>query len=276
MTKTKSEKDRDLLESLPNELFEEIFSYLNGVYVIYAFSSLNSRIERLLFNRHYPFLGFKSKSKYQFDLSVRYSNFQQCKSLKPCNDQCNYGQTEYFFQNYSLSSRFSSLEYFSIISRHYLNGSYLSNELFNLSNLVSLTLKSFCGDSISELNLANLRKLVFSSCTNTKWLTVLPRLEIIDYTIINCSKCEENLLWQINLKKIKIVFSHDDDIPLIQQSLINSSELQSLEIYQEGRGLIAPNGSQWEELIQQSFPLLQTFQFYFQFQSFLYPSGHNY
>ncbi len=38
-----------LLEHLPNETFIEIFSYLNGVDAIFAFSNLNNRFQCLLY-----------------------------------------------------------------------------------------------------------------------------------------------------------------------------------------------------------------------------------
>ncbi|CAF1293921.1 unnamed protein product [Adineta steineri] len=55
-----------LLEHLPNELLAEIFSYLNGIDAIFAFSQLNQRFQYLL-NENCFFFDFKSISKFQFD-----------------------------------------------------------------------------------------------------------------------------------------------------------------------------------------------------------------
>jgi hypothetical protein len=168
----KTKTRRNLLEYLPNELFEEIFSYLNGVHVVYAFSQLNSRFQRLLFNFNYQFLSFHQKNKHQFDLVFRICDTKQCKSLKLLNDEYTYGQIDYFFQNYSLVQHFSSLELFSITNSKSLNESLLLTQLPFLSNLISLTLKSICGEKMSEFDLPNLKKLVFASCTNTNWIRV--------------------------------------------------------------------------------------------------------
>ncbi len=48
-----------LLEHLPNEIFISIFSYLNDVDSIFAFSNLNNRFQCLLFE-YCQFFDFKS------------------------------------------------------------------------------------------------------------------------------------------------------------------------------------------------------------------------
>jgi hypothetical protein len=167
-----------LLEYFPNELFNGIFSYLNGIDGIYAFSYLNYRFQCLLFNYHYQSFDFTSINKHKFDIVFQFFDAQQCKSFNLSNDDYTYGQIDYFFQNYSLIQLFSQLESLSIVSLKSLNESLLLSQLPFLSNLVSLTLKPICGEKMSEFNLPNLKKFVFGSCTNTNWIRV--RLSIRD------------------------------------------------------------------------------------------------
>ncbi len=48
--KRQKQNSLTLLEHLPNELFAQIFSYLNGVDAVFAFSQLNYRFQCLLFD----------------------------------------------------------------------------------------------------------------------------------------------------------------------------------------------------------------------------------
>ncbi|CAF1293938.1 unnamed protein product [Adineta steineri] len=143
------------------------------------------------------------------------------------------------------------------------------SQLSFLSNLVSLTIKSICGQTMSQFNLPNLKKLVFSSCKNINWIQNFSQLDSIEYTIIYCSWHVVNeLKWPLKLKHFRVIFNCDVDSNLIRQSLVQLSSLSYLEIYQDEKGSLAPDGQLWENLIQSSFPLLKIFKFYFQFDSY--------
>ena len=89
------------LEDLPNELFAQIFSYLNGVDDLFAFSHLNNRFQCLLIE-NCQFFDFKWISKLKFDLVFQYDNTKQWKSLRICDDKHTPDHVEYFCQFYSL------------------------------------------------------------------------------------------------------------------------------------------------------------------------------
>lgn len=90
-----------LLEYLPNELFAQIFSYLNGVDAVFAFSQLNDRFQCLIL-KYCPFFDFKSISKIEFDRVFQHDDTKQCKSLRISNDDHRPDHLEYFCQFYSL------------------------------------------------------------------------------------------------------------------------------------------------------------------------------
>jgi hypothetical protein len=99
----------------------------------------------------------------------------------------------------------------------------------------------------------------------------LLQLESLEYTINNSCFCQTDLIWPLTLKQLKIIFIKDEDILLVQRSLVHLSQLITLEIYQKERGRSLPNGRIWEQLIRLSIPLLQNFKFYFQFEYLPYP-----
>ena len=57
------------LESLPNEIFHDVFEYLNGSDLLHAFYGLNYRINCLLYQEYRAFrFDFRSISKRRFDM----------------------------------------------------------------------------------------------------------------------------------------------------------------------------------------------------------------
>jgi len=160
-----------VLEQLPNELFIEIFSYLTGVDIVYSFSQLNTRLKQLILNYCHTF-DFKSVNKTKFDLVIRQHNPQHWRSLRLSNDDETPGQIEYFSRLYPLDQHVFQLESISFINVKANNDNIFLSQLQSFVNLVSLTIKSVCGNYLSPINLPFLKHLVVTSCMNGDWIMV--------------------------------------------------------------------------------------------------------
>jgi hypothetical protein len=167
-----------LFQSIPNEIFIEIFSYITSVDAAIAFSNLNSRFQSLFVEFCRAF-NFSSISKKNFDIIFQYQNTNRWHSLKLSDDEYTPGQVKYFFENHSLTDKFSQLQSLSIIKIKGDKPYSLLSQLPSLSNLVSLEVKPLCGNNIPEFELPNLKKLIFSSCPNTRWLKVSNQVKLI-------------------------------------------------------------------------------------------------
>ena len=114
------------------------------------------------------------------DISLRSNLFQNCmillkdqwKSLKLSDDNYTPGQVTYFFEKYSFINQFSELQNLSLIGLEHRRSDPIFTQLPSLVNLVSLEIKSVCEANIPEIDLPNLKKLKFSSCSSTNWLAV--------------------------------------------------------------------------------------------------------
>ncbi len=163
-----------LFEYLPNELIVEIFSYLNGVDAVFAFSQLNYCFQCLLLKYCRKF-DFKSIRKRKLNYVLQHCDTKQWKSLRFSNDNNTPEQIEYFFRCYFHTKTFPQLESLSLL------GMKIDNMLIHLAslrNLVSLTIKSVCGQKMSTVNLPQLKKLVVQSCRNTDWLKVILNMKL--------------------------------------------------------------------------------------------------
>jgi hypothetical protein len=103
-----------LFEYLPNEIFAEILSYLNGVDTVFAFSQLHHRFQCLLFEYCRSF-DFQSISKSQFDLVSQFHNTKRWKSLRISDDKHTPDFVEYFCQFCSLINDFPQLGSLAIL-----------------------------------------------------------------------------------------------------------------------------------------------------------------
>jgi hypothetical protein len=138
---------------------------------------------------------FKSISKAKFDLVLQQHDRLRWKSLQLSNDDDTPGQIEYFIENYPLIKHFSQLQSLSILKLkssdrlkilidHFISLAIstskppytyeiLVDQLRSLTNLQSLTIESICGTAMTNLNFPKLKRLVLSSCRNTKWIMVI-------------------------------------------------------------------------------------------------------
>ncbi len=99
---------------------------------------------------------------------------------KLSDDEHTPGQVKYFFENHSLTGKFSQLQSLSIIKIKGDKPYSLLSQLPSLPNLVSLEIEPLCGKNIPEFELPNLKKLIFSSCPNTSWLKVSNQVKLIE------------------------------------------------------------------------------------------------
>ncbi|CAF1534581.1 unnamed protein product, partial [Adineta steineri] len=255
-----------IIEDLPNELFVGIFSYLNGVDTVFAFLSLNNRFQKLL-RKYCKIFDFKSSSKLQFDTIFDQYSTKRWKSLQLSNDDQTSGQIEYCFQRYPLSVYFTQLESLSLLKMK-INNLPILSELSFLTNLTSLKIGFICGEIISMYDLSDLKqlkRLVITSCFNTRWTNKFSQLDTLEYVIMHCCLNPLVLTWPSKLKHLKIVLESAEHNDLLPQSISSLSELSNLEIYQKEQGYTVPNGQQWEQIISLSCPLLKNFKFVFQF-----------
>jgi hypothetical protein len=161
-----------LFEYLPNEIFVEIFSYLNGVDIVFAFSKVNHRFQCLVFEYCQSF-DFQSISKSQFNLVSQYYNTKQWKSLRISDDKHTPDFVEYFCQVYSLNNDFPRLQSLAIVDLNFKQNYMIFSQLPLLTNLVSLTIESVCGEKLSPFDLPNLKRLVLTSCADIRWIKVI-------------------------------------------------------------------------------------------------------
>ena len=168
-----------LLETLPNELFIEILSYLTTIDAVIAFSNLNYRFQCLVSDYCQSF-DFTSISKTKFDLIFQYHNTNRWYSLKLSDDTNTPGQVKYFFEKYFHIDSFSQLQSLSIVKIKHFNQYPLLSQLPFLTKFVSLKIESIFGNNMPDFDLPQLKKLIFSSCANTNWLKVKKKTNIIE------------------------------------------------------------------------------------------------
>lgn len=161
-----------LFENLLNEIFIEIFSYLNEVDVLLGFTQLNYRFQCLI-QRYCQTFDFKSIVKSEFDFIFQNFSTENWKSLQLSDEKCfTSGQIEYFFRFFAQHKRFSQLKSLSILGKKQNNMFEILFKLSPFANLILLTIKPVCGRRISNVELPQLNSLVISSCGNIDWLEV--------------------------------------------------------------------------------------------------------
>lgn len=95
----------------------------------------------------------------------------------------------------------------------------------------------------------------------------MSKLETIEYTVEKCRMLPKQLVltWPRTLKHLKIIYEDYRHTIPIQQSLVNLSQLNNLEVHQTKPENVFPNGQTWEQIITASIPSLKNFAFCFQF-----------
>ncbi|CAF5029137.1 unnamed protein product [Rotaria sp. Silwood1] len=249
---------------LPNELFLEVFEYLNGVDIIYAFSQLNNRFQHLLINYVHTF-DFTSITKAKFDYVTQHHDIHRWKSLRLSEDEQTPGQIRLFAQLFPFSQYISQLQSLSIINMKPSFAKTILSQFISFDHLISLTITTICGENIQPFKLPSLKQLVFTGCKHNNWIKNFHCLESVEYTIKDACHVNYVLTLPKTLKHLKLFYNEARDGNAVRTSLSQMSQLTKLALYDNGDCSILPDGRQWEELIKSSLPLLKTFQFCFYF-----------
>lgn len=164
-------RESTIFEYLPNELFVEIFGYLNGVDTIYAFSQLNIRIQCLL-NEYVQDFDFKCVSKAKFYFILQLHNTHRWRSLCLSDSDKTPGQIKSFCQLFPPAQYIHQIQSLTVLNMtpKYAHEFLLKIESFD--NLTSLSIEKICGFNIQSFELPSLKRLVFTSCKYTDWIMV--------------------------------------------------------------------------------------------------------
>ena len=159
------------LEDLPNELFFEIFRYLNGLDAIAAFDRLNRRFHYLLLTYVKKF-DFRSVSKDQFLYVMRMYKPSQWRSLALSDAVPTPGQIQLFLHLISPEDEDFALEYLTMNQISPINVKRYFAAINSFNQLVSLSIGPVCGLSIGPLELPLLKRLAIQSCKNIGYMQV--------------------------------------------------------------------------------------------------------
>jgi hypothetical protein len=170
-----------ILEHLPNELLIEIFGYLNGVDTVYAFSQLNIRFQCLL-NDYVKSFDFKSVSKAKFNLVTQLHDIHRWRSLCLSDDDDTPGQIRSFCHLFPPAQYIHQLKSLSALNMTPTYAKEFLLQIGSFNNLISLSIGTVCGIDIQSIQLPSLKRLVLTSCKNTKWLMVS---ELISTIVFN-------------------------------------------------------------------------------------------
>ncbi|CAF0963111.1 unnamed protein product [Adineta steineri] len=269
MSKSKRfKRESTTFEYLPNEICVEIFSYLNGVDTVYAFSSLNLRFQSLI-NNYVDIFNFKSISKKKFDFVIQHHhNIQQWRSLCLSNNDDTPGQIKLFCQLIPSINYIHQLQSLTILNAQDKDTEKFLLKISSFNNLVSLSIENVCGVSIQSINLPTLQRLTLTSCKYTSWLMNCSSLKSFEYTIAQNCPHEHKLVFPKTLTRLKIYYNEYSDGKNFRKLLRQMSNLKILALFNKSIYSPMPNGKIWEELIKSSLPLLKTFQFYFPYSRY--------
>jgi hypothetical protein len=174
-------RESTILEYLPNELFVEIFGYLNGVDTIYAFSKLNIRFQCLL-NDYVKSFNFKSVSKAKFDYVTQVHNIHQWRSLCLSDDDNTPGQIKLFCRLFPPAQYIHQLKSLTALNMTLTYAQEFLLQIGSFNNLISLSIGTVCGFDIRAIELPSLKRLVLTSCKHTNWLMVSESISIFIMT----------------------------------------------------------------------------------------------
>ncbi|CAF0866351.1 unnamed protein product [Adineta steineri] len=269
MSKSKRfKRESTTFEYLPNEICVEIFSYLNGVDTVYAFSLLNLRFQSLI-NNYVDIFNFKSISKKKFCFVIQHHNIQRWRSLCLSNNDDTPGQIKLFCQLFPSTEdidQFQSLT--KLQSLTILNAQDKDAEKFLLktssfNNFVSLSIENVCGFNIQSINLPTLQQLTLTSCKHTSWIMNCSSLKSLEYTIADNCTHDHELVFPKTLTRFKMYYNQYSNEIDFRKLLRQMPNLKMLALFDKATYSKMPDGKYWEELIKSSLPLLKTFQFYF-------------
>jgi hypothetical protein len=167
-------RESTIFEYLPNELFLEIFGYLNGVDTVYAFSKLNIRFQCLI-NDYVKDFDFKFVSKAKFDFITRLHHIHQWRSLCLSDDDKTPGQIKLFCQLFPLAQHIHQIQILAVLNMTPTYAQEFLTQIESFENLTSLSIGRICGFNIQSIELPSLKRLVLTSCKYTSWIMVRNR-----------------------------------------------------------------------------------------------------
>ncbi|CAF0944813.1 unnamed protein product [Adineta steineri] len=269
MSKSKRfKRESTTFEYLPNEICVEIFSYLNGVDTVCAFSSLNIRFQSLV-NNYVDIFNFKSISKKKFDFVIQHHhNIQQWRSLCLSNNDDTPGQIKLFCQLFPSTNYIHQLQSLTILNAQDKDTEKFVLQIPLFNNLVSLSIENVCGFNIQTINLPTLQRLTLTSCKHTSWIMNCPSLKSLEYTIADNCTHDHKLVFPKTLIRFKMYYNEYSDRIDFRKLLRQMPNLTALALFDKSVQKILPDGKYWEELIKSSLPLLKTFQFYFPYNEY--------
>ena len=164
-------RESTTFEHLPNELFVEVFGYLNGVDTVYAFSHLNIRFQCLIDDYARDF-DFKCVSKAKFDFVTQLHHIHQWRSLRLSDDDQTPGQIKSFCQLFPLAQHIHQIQSLAVLNMTPIYAQEFLPQIGSLEYLTSLSIGKICGFNIQPFELPSLKRLVLTSCKYTDWITV--------------------------------------------------------------------------------------------------------
>ncbi|CAF1380686.1 unnamed protein product [Adineta ricciae] len=283
------------IENLSNEIFYEIFKYVDGCDVFYSFSNLNHRFENLL------------KSLF-FILNINSDHLKSKKYLRKIFKQifnCHQNQIISIYMDMSLSFKdtFSFDSSFNQLATLHLYNLESKKFLRNLSCLSNLSLLNLhiCDPSIDlnviyeiVLTLPKLKtfhiktdhNLKFSSLSHIKKnLNEIERLNIRDHCdfneILSILSCSSSLSHLVYIQTNPIDYNIQINSPIILSKLTHvylritgmkfhvlenflkqiSLKLQTLSLTTENEDMKYLDGNHWENYLSKNLPQLEKFYF---------------
>ncbi|CAF1120152.1 unnamed protein product [Adineta ricciae] len=287
-----------LLENLSNEIFYEIFDYLDGCELYHGFSNLNSRFHQLL---NSPLLFYELKShctSNQFDECMRYINPNQIRSFNVSSEL----RIDKFFSSFNIDS---SLHHLRSIFVENIKPETLSDLLTNCTHLPCLTslnimsyhqLLDLCQIYPLIFNLSTLKSLTvtsheFKNSMALPYATESQQTSKIEHMNINHRVTFQELATIISYtpKLFRLEFLHEDEddstVELITPTQLSNithismtimylnyddmdiflhklpSTLESFNFFVCEIDISYLDFSMWEELIKENFPQLKNFYF---------------
>ncbi|CAF1512371.1 unnamed protein product [Adineta ricciae] len=250
-------------ETLPNELFLEMFGYLTCIETVWAFARLNNRFRNLTLEYCRTF-DFKSISKTKLDYITQQHDIRRWKSLRLSDDDDTPGQVTYFCQILSFANNLSHLEALTVVNTQCTITNSLLSQITSFQHLVSLTIGSICGKNLPCINLVSLKYLSINSCMHTIWFQKIS-LDGLQHTFEHNCNHEHCLVYPTTLRNLKIFADRQGGTDIVRTALKSLSKLTNLAIYDGAWENAVPDGRVWEELIKVSLPCLKEFNFCFKF-----------
>lgn len=196
------------IENLSNEIFYEIFDYVDGSDILTAFSDLNSRFQTLL---HSPSFRYKIRCEQQFD-DVFLRNYQQIYSI----------EMQYPGSNHRLLSSFIRLESLKLLCIEHRGMQSLLETLHDLPNLRSLDI--LLTEPISEVT--KIYQTIFS-LSHLKSCRFINENECDGYATVSLPLPNENQMSSIE----SMIISHPCNLDELSMIVSYTPQLRSLSVF---------------------------------------------